>query len=90
MKTITYHIRKIERSKDMQAVNIKFQDVSQICQFINIIDKCDASFDLSSGSKSVDAKAAISVLALDFSKPLCLKYDSRDSAIREKIQPFIC
>lgn len=74
----------------MQTVNVRFQNVSQICQFINIIDKCDANFGLGSGSTMVDARAALGVLALDFSEPLCLKYDSEDSAIREKIQPFIC
>jgi phosphocarrier protein HPr len=74
----------------MQTVNVRFQNVSQICEFINIIDKCDANFGLGSGKNVVDAKAALGVLALDFSGPLCLEYDSEDSSIREKIQPFIC
>ena len=33
----------------MQTVNVRFQNVSQICEFINIIDKCDANFGLGSG-----------------------------------------
>ncbi|MEH2943482.1 HPr family phosphocarrier protein [Lachnospiraceae bacterium KK002] len=74
----------------MQQVNVRFRDVEQIRQFVNIIDKCDANFDLGSGQRVVDAKSILGVMALDFSGPLCLKYDSEDSAIREKIMSFIC
>ena len=74
----------------MQQVNVRFRDVEQIRQFVNIIDKCDANFDLGSGPRGVDAKSILGVMALDFSGPLCLKYDSEDSAIREKIMSFIC
>ena len=70
----------------MQQVNVRFRDVEQIRQ----IDKCDANFDLGSGQRVVDAKSILGVMALDFSGPLCLKYDSEDSAIREKIMSFIC
>ena len=74
----------------MQQVNVKFNDVEQIREFVSIIDKIDANFDLGSGQRVVDAKSILGVMALDFSGPLCLKYDSEDSAIREKIMSFIC
>ena len=62
----------------MQQVNVKFNDVEQIRQFIKTIDKFDTNFDLGSGQKIVDAKSILGVMALDFSGPLQLKYDSHE------------
>lgn len=73
----------------MQQMNIKFNDVEQIKKFVNIIDKYDVDFDLGSGQRIVDAKSILGVMALDFSRPLCLRYDSEDLAIKEEIAPFI-
>ena len=39
----------------MQQVNVKFNDVEQIRQFIKTIDKFDTNFDLGSGHRVVDA-----------------------------------
>ena len=71
----------------MQQVNVKFSSVEQIRQFVNIIDKFDTSFDLGYGHRIVDAK---SILTLDFSRPLRLRYHSNDDAIEMKIAPFLC
>ena len=73
----------------MQQVNVKFNDVEQIREFVSIIDKIDANFDLGSGQKIVDAKSIPGVMALDFSGPLRLKYDSHEDGIKEKIMPFL-
>ena len=73
----------------MQQVNVKFNDVEQIREFVSIIDKIDANFDLGSGQKIVDAKSILGVMALDFSGPLQLKYDSNEDGIKEKIMPFL-
>ena len=40
----------------MQKVNIKFKDVEQVRQFVNVIDKFDASFDLGSGEENSRCK----------------------------------
>ncbi|MCI8490353.1 MAG: HPr family phosphocarrier protein [Lachnospiraceae bacterium] len=74
----------------MQQMNVKFNDVDQIRQFVNIIDKYDVDFDLGAGQRIVDAKSILGVMALDFSGPLRLRYDSEDVAIKEKIMPFLC
>ncbi len=79
----------LERNDFMQKVNIKFRDVEQVRQFVNTIDKFDASFDLGSGKKVVDAKSILGVMALDLSGPLCLRYHSDDKEIEEKIAPFV-
>lgn len=73
----------------MQQVNVKFNSVNQIRQFVDIIDKFDSSFDLGEGRRTVDAKSILGVMALDLTRPLLLRYDSDDERIREKLTPFI-
>ena len=73
----------------MQQVNVKFNSVNQIRQFVDIIDKFDLSFDLGEGRRTVDAKSILGVMALDLTRPLRLRYDSDDERIREKLTPFI-
>ncbi len=74
----------------MKQVNVRFHNLEQIRQFINIIDKIDANFDLGSGHRIVDAKSILGVLALDLSGPLRLRYHSNDIDIEKKIEPFVC
>ena len=66
----------------MQQVNVKFNNVNQIRQFVDIIDKFDSTFDLGEGRRTVDAKSILGVMALDFTRPLKLRYDSEDAGIR--------
>lgn len=74
----------------MQQVNVRFHSMEQIRQFISIVEKLDANFDLGSGHRVVDAKSILGVLALDLSGPLRLRYHSDDLGIKEKIAPFLC
>ncbi len=73
----------------MQQVLVKFNDVEQVRNFINIIDKIDMNFDLGLGNRVVDAKSVIGVFGLDLTKPQVLRYDSDDRRIMEKITPFL-
>lgn len=73
----------------MQQVNVKFNDVNQVRQFVSVIDKIDQSFNLGEGRRVVDAKSILGVMALDLTRPLRLSYDSDDEGIREKLTPFI-
>lgn len=73
----------------MQQVNVKFKDLNQIRQFVDIIDKFDLDFNLGEGRRTVDAKSILGVMALDLTRPLQLRYDSDDKRIREKLTPFI-
>ena len=73
----------------MHQVNVKFNNVEQIKQFVNIIDKSESRFDLGSGQKIGNAKSILGVMALDFSKPLQLRFDSMDSRIMEMLSPFL-
>ena len=73
----------------MQQVYVKFNNVEQVTNFINIIDKIDINFDLGMGNRTVDAKSVIGVFGLDLTKPQLLRYDSDDYRIMEKITPFL-
>lgn len=76
----------------MQQVSVKFSNVDQIQQFVNIIEQFEAHFDLSSEQRVVNAKSILGVFALDLSEPLSLRYSSKDKmnqVIIEKITPFL-
>lgn len=77
----------------MQQVNVKFNNVDQIQQFVNIIGQFEMHFDLGSRQRVVNAKSILGVCALDFSEPLSLSYSSQDEMIikmiLEKITPFL-
>ena len=74
---------------EMQQVYVKFNNVEQVTNFININDKIDINFDLGMGNRTVDAKSVIGVFGLDLTKPQLLRYDSDDHRIMEKITPFL-
>lgn len=73
----------------MQQVNIRFEDVRQLQQFVNVIEKFEAHFDLGSGQRVVNAKSILGVCTLDFSKPLSLVCSSDDTMFIRNIEPFL-
>lgn len=73
----------------MQQVNVKFDNVKQVEQFVNIIEKFEAHFDLGSGQRVVNAKSILGVFALDLSEPLSLSYSSNDDVLIQQIEPFL-
>lgn len=78
-----------KEEEHMQQVHVKFNNVEQIQQFVNMIDKFDTNFDLGAGRRIVDAKSILGIMALDLSGPLRLRYYSNDANIKEKIAPFL-
>lgn len=73
----------------MQQLLVQFKDVDQVRNFVNTVSLVDANFELGSGSRIVDAKSILGVLALDLARPQRLVCDSDDSAILEEIEPFL-
>ena len=73
----------------MQQVNIKFNNVKQVQQFVNMIVNVDAHVDLGCGQKVVNAKSILGVFALDLSEPLLLSCSSKDTELIEQIKPFL-
>ena len=74
----------------MQQVSVKFDNVQQVQQFVNIIEQFEAHFDLGCGQRVVNAKSILGVFALDLREPLSLCYSSKDAILIEKIKPFLC
>ena len=73
----------------MQQVSVKFDNVQQVQQFVNIIEQFEAHFDLGCGQRVVNAKSILGVFALDLTEPLSLCYSSKDAILIEKIKPFL-
>lgn len=73
----------------MQQLLVQFKNVDQVRNFVNTVSLVDANFELGSGSRIVDAKSILGVLALDLARPQRLVCDSDDSAILEEIEPFL-
>lgn len=74
---------------DMHKVYVKFDSVEQITKFVNVINRMDGNFDLGCGQRTVDAKSLVGVMAMDFSEPIQLRYDSDDKRVVEMLSPFI-
>ena len=73
----------------VQQVYVKFRNAEQVRQFVNVIDRFDASFDMGSGRRVVDAKSILGVCALDLREPQKLCYNSDDKQILDKLMPFL-
>lgn len=73
----------------MQQVFVKFEDVDQVRTFVNVVNTVEANFELGSGRRIVDPKSILGVFALDLARPQRLVCDSDDSAMLEKISPFL-
>ena len=73
----------------MQQVFVKFDDVDQVRNFVNVVNTVEANFELGSGRRIVDPKSILGVFALDLARPQRLVCDSDDSSMLEKISPFL-
>ena len=73
----------------MQQVFVKFDDVDQVRNFVNVVNTVEANFELGSGRRIVDPKSILGVFALDLARPQRLVCDSDDSSMLEKIGPFL-
>lgn len=81
--------RKGERVVYMQQVFVKFDDVDQVRNFVNAVSSVEANFELGSGRRIVDPKSILGVFALDLARPQRLTCDSDDSAMLDKISPYL-
>ncbi len=73
----------------MQQVFVRFDDADQVRNFVNAVSTMEANFELGSGRRVVDAKSILGVLALDLAQPQRLTCDSDDSAMLDKISPYL-
>lgn len=73
----------------MQQVYVKFKNVDQVRDFVNILDRFDGEFDMGIGRRIVDAKSILGIAALDLTQPQRLCFASEDHGILEKLKPFL-
>lgn len=81
--------KKGERVVSMQQVFVKFSDADQVRNFVNAVSTVEANFELGSGRRVVDPKSILGVFALDLARPQKLVCDSDDSAMLDKIGPYL-
>ena len=74
----------------MKKVNIKFDTIVQIQNFVNSMSCYASDVDLISGSRTVDAKSIIGVFSLDISNPITLQVSGKDEdAVIEYVKDMI-
>ena len=73
----------------MRKVYVKLNNTEQVKNFVSVIDRVEANFELGSGRRIVDPKSILSVYTLDLSQPQELRCDSEDETVLEKLAPFL-
>ncbi len=74
----------------MRTFNIMLHSITDVKDFVNIVNRYDFDVDLSSGRYVVDAKSIMGIFSLDLSKPIKVQVHSDDcDAFMEEIKPFI-
>lgn len=54
----------------MKTANILLRSISDVKEFVNIMNKCEFDVDLVSGRYIVDAKSIMGIFSLDLAKPI--------------------
>ena len=74
----------------MKSFNIMLRSITDVKDFVNIVNKYEFDVDLSSGRYVVDAKSIMGIFSLDLSKPIKLEAhtDDGEDCIKE-IEKFI-
>jgi phosphocarrier protein HPr len=74
----------------MKTLKIMLESISDVKDFVNIVNKCDFDVDLTSGRYVVDAKSIMGIFSLDLSKPIKMEIHKGDcSSFYEEIKRFI-
>jgi len=74
----------------MRRVSIKLSQHDQVAKFVRILNRYDVEASIKCGSRTVNAKSIMGVLALARSKtaPLILQTDAECPGLMEEIAPF--
>ncbi|NLD45958.1 MAG: HPr family phosphocarrier protein [Clostridiaceae bacterium] len=62
----------------MKSLNITLKSITDVKDFVNIVNKYDFDIDLTSGRYVVDAKSIMGIFSLDLSKPIRVDIHSDD------------
>ncbi|WP_010251622.1 HPr family phosphocarrier protein [Acetivibrio cellulolyticus] len=74
----------------MKSFNISLKSITDVKDFVNIVNKYDFDIDLTSGRYVVDAKSIMGIFSLDLSKPIKVDVHLDDcDKFFEEIKNFI-
>jgi len=74
----------------MKTFNIMLKSISEVKDFVNIVNKYNFDVDLTSGRYIVDAKSIMGIFSLDLNSPIKVDVHTDDeSPIFEELKPFI-
>jgi phosphotransferase system HPr-like phosphotransfer protein len=63
----------------MKEVQISLDSIEKVRDFVNLIAKFNTDFDITSGTKTIDAKSIVGILTLNLSKPMDLTIRDNDN-----------
>ena len=63
----------------MKEVQISLDSIEKVRDFVNVIAKFNTDFDITSGTKTIDAKSIVGILTLNLSQPMDLTIRDNDS-----------
>ncbi|NMB32755.1 MAG: HPr family phosphocarrier protein [Clostridium sp.] len=74
----------------MKSFNVSLKSITDVKDFVNIVNKFDFDIDLTSGRYVVDAKSIMGIFSLDLSKPIKVDVHSDDySDFYEEVKNYI-
>jgi phosphotransferase system HPr-like phosphotransfer protein len=74
----------------MKSFNISLKSITDVKDFVNIVNKYDFDIDLTSGRYVVDAKSIMGIFSLDLSKPIKVDVHEDDcDKFYDEIKSFI-
>ena len=65
----------------MKTFNIALNQINDVKNFVNIVNRYDYEMDLTSGRYVVDAKSIMGIFSLDLSKPIDLNIHADGAAL---------
>lgn len=63
----------------MKELQISLDSIEKVRDFVNVIAKFNTDFDITSGTKTIDAKSIVGILTLNLSQPMDLTIRDNDS-----------
>lgn len=74
----------------MKAFDIVLSSITDVKNFVNIVNKYDFEVDLVSGRYVVDAKSIMGIFSLDLGKPIRVEVHTESpESICEELKPFL-
>lgn len=63
----------------MKELQIRLDSIEKVRDFVNVIAKFNTDFDITSGTKTIDAKSIVGILTLNLSQPMDLTIRDNES-----------